>query len=202
LKHVLPKLAYDYKDLEPYIDGKTMEIHHTKHHQGYINKYVNALEGNDELLEKDVEDVLKNIDDVPSEIRQAVINNGGGYYNHRLFWTVLSPDKTEMTKELKEAIDRDFGSFDKFKEEFSNAAKTRFGSGWAWLVVDKDNKLHVTSTANQDAPFDMGQPILGLDVWEHAYYLNYQNRRPEYVENFFNIINWETVSGYYALAVK
>lgn len=194
MKHILPELSYKYDALEPYIDAKTMEIHYTKHHQGYITKYVNALEGHQELLNKDVEDVLKNIDLVPENIRQAVINNGGGYFNHRLFWEILTPEKTAMSKKLENAINNDFGSFEKFKEEFSNAAATRFGSGWAWLVVKKDGKLIVTSTPNQDAPFEKGNPILGLDVWEHAYYLNYQNRRPDYIENFWNVVNWNKVS--------
>lgn len=194
MKHILPDLSFKYNDLEPYIDGKTMEIHHTKHHQGYITKYVNALDGHDDLLDKDVEYVLKNLSLVPEKAKQAVINNGGGYYNHRLFWTILTPNKTDMSKELKEAIERDFGSVDSFKEKFSTAANTRFGSGWAWLIVDKNKKLQVVSTANQDTPFSEGQPILALDVWEHAYYLNYQNRRPDYVNNFWNVVNWEEVS--------
>ncbi|HKL47131.1 MAG TPA: superoxide dismutase [Candidatus Izemoplasmatales bacterium] len=197
MKHILPKLAYNYKDLEPYIDGLTMEIHHTKHHQGYINKYVNALEGNDDLLNKDVEDVLKQLDDVPEDRRQAVINNGGGYFNHRLFWTILSPEKTKMTDSLAKAIKQSFGSLDAMKEAFSKAAKTQFGSGWAWLIVTKDKGLTVTSTPNQNTPFEMGQPILALDVWEHAYYLNYQNKRPEYVDNFWNVVNWKQVSKYF-----
>lgn len=201
MKHTLPKLSFGYNELEPYIDGKTMEIHHTKHHQGYINKYVKALDGEEELLGRDVEDVLKNIDDVPQAVKQAVINNGGGYYNHRLFWTILSPEKTEMSIELKEAIVRDFKSFEAFQEAFSTAAKTQFGSGWAWLLVDKDGRLVVTSTQNQNVPLDMGQPILALDVWEHAYYLNYQNRRPDYVEAFWHVVNWKKVSEYFKKAL-
>lgn len=200
MKHLLPKLSFEYNDLQPNIDGKTMEIHHTKHHQGYINKYVNALDGSD-LLEKNVEDVLKNIGDVPADKRQNVINNGGGYYNHRLFWTILTPEKTEMSQKLKDAIDVDFGSFDAFKDAFSTAAKTQFGSGWAWLLVNKDGRLIVTSTKNQDVPFTLGQPILALDVWEHAYYLNYQNRRPDYVKNFWNVVNWKQVSEYFEKAL-
>ncbi|MCF7923655.1 MAG: superoxide dismutase [Candidatus Izimaplasma sp.] len=197
MKHNLPELTYNYKDLEPYIDEKTMEIHHSKHHQGYIKKYVNALEGLDELLNKDVENVLKNLDSVPEEKLESVINNGGGYYNHRLFWTILTPKKTKMSNQLKEAINRDFGSIETFKAMFSNKAKTQFGSGWAWLVVAKDKRLKVVSTPNQLTPFEFGEPILALDVWEHAYYLKYQNRRPDYVENFWNIVNWEQVSKYY-----
>ncbi|QLY39954.1 superoxide dismutase [Hujiaoplasma nucleasis] len=201
MKHILPELTYNYKDLEPYIDALTMEIHYSKHHQGYITKYVNALEGHNDLLDKDVEEVLKNLDLVPEGKKQAVINNGGGYYNHRLFWTILSPKESKMSSDLEKAINNQFGSFDQFKEEFMQAANTRFGSGWAWLVVTNDKKLKVVSTANQDTPFDMGQPILALDVWEHAYYLNYQNKRPEYVENFFKVINWEQVSKYYQALV-
>lgn len=201
MKHVLPDLAYAYDALEPYIDAKTMEIHHTKHHQGYINKYVKALEGLDNLLDKDVEEVLKNMDLVPEAKRQAVINNGGGYFNHRLFWTIMTPKKTEPSKELHKAIVDAFGSLDDFKEIFGKAAASRFGSGWAWLVVDPNKKLEVTSTANQDAPFAAGTPILGLDVWEHAYYLHYQNRRPEYIENFWNVVNWDKVSEYFQNAL-
>ncbi len=194
MKHILPELSFKYNALEPYIDALTMEIHHTKHHQGYITKYVAALEGMDELLEMDVEDVLKNLDKVPENKKQAVINNGGGYFNHRLFWEILSPKTTTPSPELKKALEKSFGSVEEFKEVFSNAAATRFGSGWAWLLVDKDKNLLVTSTANQDAPFNLGTPILALDVWEHAYYLNYQNKRPEYIKNFWNVVNWEQVS--------
>jgi len=197
MEHKLPDLPYAYDALEPYIDAKTMEIHHTKHHQGYITKYVNALEGEDALLEKDVEEVLRNLEDVPKEKRTAVINNGGGYFNHRLFWTILGPNKTMPSGDLLEAIKKDFTSFDNFKDVFSNAAATRFGSGWAWLVVRPEGSLEVTSTANQDAPFDLGTPILGLDVWEHAYYLNYQNKRPDYIKSFWQVVNWDKVAEYY-----
>lgn len=193
MKHKLPELPYAYNALEPNIDELTMKIHHTKHHQGYINKYVAALEGSD-LLNLDVEEVLRNLDNVKPEIRQAVINSGGGYFNHRLFWTILTPEKTSMSKELEKALLEAFGSFENFQKEFNAKAASRFGSGWAWLVVDQAGKLVVTSTANQDTPFDIGTPILGLDVWEHAYYLNYQNRRPDYISNFWNIINWDVVS--------
>ncbi|MGD9761027.1 MAG: superoxide dismutase [Candidatus Izemoplasmatales bacterium] len=194
MKHILPELSFKYNALEPYIDAKTMEIHHTKHHQGYITKYIDALNGQDDLLQKDVEEVLKNIDSVSEKSRQAVINNGGGYYNHRLFWEILSPENTHMSSKLEAAIIRDFGSVDQFKEEFSNSAVTRFGSGWAWLVVNKNGQLIVTSTPNQDTPFSLGNPILALDVWEHAYYLNYQNRRPDYIKGFWNVVNWAQVS--------
>ncbi|MDD4069394.1 MAG: superoxide dismutase [Candidatus Izemoplasmatales bacterium] len=197
MKHILPDLSFKYNELEPYIDAKTMEIHHTKHHQGYINNYVKALENNQELLDMDVEKVLRQIDNVPDNIRQAVINNGGGYYNHRLFWTILSQKKSEMSQELLDDLVDTFGSLENFKNEFSNAAAKRFGSGWAWLLVNDKKELVVTSTANQDTPFELGNPILALDVWEHAYYLNYQNRRPEYIENFWHVVNWEEVSRLY-----
>ncbi len=197
MEHKLPELPYAYDALEPYIDAKTMEIHHTKHHQGYITKYVNALEGQDALLEKDVEEVLRDLSSVPESKRQAVINSGGGYYNHRLFWTILSPNKTMPSGELLEEIKKEFTSFDNFKDVFSNAAATRFGSGWAWLVVTDDGSLKVTSTPNQDAPFNVGTPILALDVWEHAYYLNYQNRRPDYIKSFWQLVNWDKVAKYY-----
>lgn len=200
MKHTLPTLPYAYDALEPYIDAKTMEIHHTKHHQGYITKYLAALEGHEELLQKDVEEVLRNLDLVPEAKRQAVINNGGGYYNHRLFWTILTPNNTDASPEFQAAVNKSFGSYEAFKEEFANAAATRFGSGWAWLVKKADGSLVVTSTANQDAPFALGTPVLGLDVWEHAYYLNYQNRRPDYISNFWNVVNWEQVSEYYQKA--
>jgi len=197
MKHILPDLSFKYSALEPYIDGKTMEIHHTKHHQGYITKYINALEGKDELLNKDVEYVLRNLHEVPEALKQNVINNGGGYYNHKLFWEILTPEKTNMSDKFEKAINKAFGSFEEFKEKFSNTAANRFGSGWAWLLVDSDKNLIVTSTANQDTPFDKGTPIFALDVWEHAYYLNYQNRRPDYIANFWNVVNWKQVSKNY-----
>ncbi len=195
MNHTLPTLNYRYDALEPYIDAMTMEIHHTKHHQAYITKYVAALENNPKWLEKDVENVLKNLDKVPEDVRMAVRNNGGGYYNHTLFWTILGPNQGGApTADLAERIEKDFGSFDAFKTQFANAAATRFGSGWAWLVVTKENTLKVTSTPNQDVPFDEGTPILCLDVWEHAYYLKYQNKRPDYIDAFWNVVNWEQVS--------
>lgn len=193
----LPKLEYDYKALEPHIDAKTMEIHHTKHHQGYTNKLNAAIEGTD-LANKSIEEILGSISDVPEKIRTAVQNNGGGFANHSLFWSVIGPNKGgKPSGALAEAIDKDLGGFDKFKEDFSKAAGTRFGSGWAWLVV-QNGKLSVESTPNQDSPLMAGKkPILGLDVWEHAYYLNYQNRRPDYVSAFFNIVNWDKVAELY-----
>lgn len=197
----LPELAYDYNALEPHIDAKTMEIHHSKHHNGYVTKANAALEGHD-FAEKPVEDVLKNIDQVPADKKQAVINNAGGHANHKLFFSILSPDGGGMPSgELADALKSTFGNFEAFKEKFADAAKGRFGSGWAWLVVDPSGKLVVTSTPNQDSPImDGHKPILGLDVWEHAYYLNYQNRRPDYIEAFWNVVDWNKVNELYKAA--
>lgn len=194
MAYTLPKLPYAYDALEPHIDAKTMEIHHSKHHQAYITKVNDALEGSD-LLKHSIDDLMKNIDKVPADKKQAVINNGGGHANHSLFWTVIGPNAGgSPTGDLAKAIDSAFGSFDAFKEKFANAAATRFGSGWAWLVV-ANGKLEVTSTPNQDSPLMDGKvPVLGLDVWEHAYYLNYQNRRPDYVSAFWNVVNWSKVA--------
>lgn len=194
----LPQLPYAYDALEPHIDARTMEIHHSKHHNGYTTKLNGAIEGTD-FAGKSIEDILATCAD-----NGAVRNNGGGYYNHNLFWEVMSPNGGgNPTGDLAAAIDAAFGSFDAFKEAFSNAAATRFGSGWAWLCV-VDGKLEVCSTANQDNPLMGigcgGTPILGLDVWEHAYYLNYQNRRPDYINAFFNVVNWEKVSEKFAAA--
>ena len=196
----LPELPYAYDALEPHIDARTMEIHHTKHHNGYTNKLNAAIEGTD-IANASIKDILANV----SKYSAGVRNNGGGYYNHKLFWEVMSPDGGGQPSErmnIHKAIVRDFGSFEAFKDEFAKAAATRFGSGWAWLCVDKKDKLYVTSTANQDNPLmdvveGEGTPILGLDVWEHAYYLNYQNRRPDYIEAFFNVINWHKVTENY-----
>lgn len=192
MKHELPKLEYTYDALEPYIDAKTMEIHYTKHHQAYIDKLNAALEKHPELQGKKVEELLKDLNKIPDEIRTAVRNHGGGHYNHSLFWKLLKKD-VKMPNKIAAAIDKEFGSFENFKKAFTDAALNRFGSGWAWLVMNK-GKLEVLSTANQDCPISEGKiPILGIDVWEHAYYLKYQNRRAEYVENFFHVINWEEV---------
>lgn len=198
----LPDLPYAHDALEPHIDAQTMQIHHGKHHQGYVNKLNNAVEGHDDLAGKSVEDLLRGIDDVPVSIRTAVRNNGGGHANHSLFWAAMSPDGGgNPSGDLGDAIDRAFGSFDAFKEKFESAAKGQFGSGWAWLVVDADGGLHVYGTPNQDSPYMQGHtPILGLDVWEHAYYLNYQNRRPDYVSAFWNVVNWDQVGDNYAAA--
>ncbi|HHW36918.1 MAG TPA: superoxide dismutase [Bacillales bacterium] len=200
-KFELPQLPYAYDALEPHIDARTMEIHHTKHHNTYVTNLNNALEGNEELLSKSVEEVVANLDAVPEAVRTAVRNNGGGHANHTLFWTVMSPNGGGApTGELADAITQKFGSFDAFKEEFNKAAATRFGSGWAWLAVN-NGQLEVTSTPNQDTPLMEGKtPILGLDVWEHAYYLNYQNRRPDYIGAFWKVINWEEVAKRYNAA--
>lgn len=191
----LPSLPYAYDALEPYIDKETMNIHHTKHHNTYVTNLNKALEGHPELLAKTVEEVISNLEAIPEDIRTAVRNNGGGHANHSLFWQILAPNAGgEPTGALADAINGKFGSFANFKEEFSNAAAGRFGSGWAWLAVH-NGQLEVYSTANQDSPLMEGKtPILGIDVWEHAYYLKYQNRRPEYIANFFNIINWDEVA--------
>lgn len=197
----LPDLPYAHNALEPHIDTKTMEIHHGKHHNGYTNNLNGAIEGTD-LEGKSIEDILTNLD----MNNNAVRNNGGGYYNHSLFWEVMSPNGGgEPSGELAEAINAAFGSFEGFKEAFSKAAATRFGSGWAWLCAHPGGKVDVCSSANQDNPLMPGigcggTPILGLDVWEHAYYLNYQNRRPDYIAAFFNVINWDEVSKRYAAA--
>ncbi|ATH91897.1 superoxide dismutase [Bacillus glycinifermentans] len=200
-KYELPALPYSFSALEPNIDEETMKIHHGRHHATYVNNLNAALEGRDELAGKSVEDLIANLDAVPDEIRTAVRNNGGGHANHSLFWNILSPNGGGAPAgEIAEAINQTFGSFDQFKEEFAKAAAGRFGSGWAWLVVDKD-RLAITSTPNQDSPLMEGQkPVLGLDVWEHAYYLKYQNKRPDYISAFFNVVNWEAVNQYYQAA--
>lgn len=195
----LPKLPYAYDALEPHIDARTMEIHHTKHHNAYTTNLNDAIKSTD-LEGKTIENILINLDMTNAAVR----NNGGGYYNHNLFWQIMSPKGGgQPTGELEEAIDKAFGSFDEFKAKFAKAAATRFGSGWAWLCVHPGGKLEICSTPNQDNPLMPevgcgGTPILGLDVWEHAYYLNYQNRRPDYVEAFFNVVNWEEVASRYA----
>ncbi len=197
--HTLPKLDYSYEALEPYIDETTMMIHHTKHHQAYVDNLNKALADQPDLIDKSLEDLLSDLESVPKSIRTAVRNHGGGHYNHSLFWKVIGPSFAKAseggpTGDLGEAIVKDLGGFDKFKEEFTKAAMGRFGSGWAWLVLD-GNKLAIESTANQDTPLSEGKiPLLGLDVWEHAYYLKYQNRRADYVTAFWNIINWEGVA--------
>lgn len=194
----LPELPYAYDALAPHIDKETMNIHHTKHHNTYVTNVNNALEGHDELLNLPIDELVANLDKVPEDKRTAVRNNGGGHSNHSLFWTILSPNGGgNPTGEVAKAIDAKFGSYDAFKEEFAKAATTRFGSGWAWLVL-KNGELEITSTPNQDSPYmDGNTPLLGLDVWEHAYYLNYQNRRPDYISAFWNVVNWDEVEKRY-----
>lgn len=201
MAYTLPNLPYAKDALEPHIDAKTMEIHHGKHHQAYVDKVNAALEGS-AMAGKPIEQVLRNINDVPQDKRQAVINNGGGHANHSLFWEIMSPDGGGSPEgALTKAIDADLGGLDKFKDDFAAAAAGRFGSGWAWLVVDGGGKLQVTSTPNQDSPLMDGHtPILGIDVWEHAYYLNYQNRRPDYVKSWWNVVNWKKVGELYGKA--
>jgi Fe-Mn family superoxide dismutase len=197
----LPELPYPYDALEPHIDARTMEIHHTKHHAAYTNNLNAALEKYPDLQKREAEDLLRNINSVPEDIRTAVRNNGGGFVNHNLFWQIMAPGgKGSMSRELTQEIEKTFGSVDAFKDEFSKTAASHFGSGWAWLVLD-GGKLKVLSMPNQDSPLMNGQtPILGLDVWEHAYYLKYQNRRPEYIQAWWNVVNWEEVSRRYEMA--
>ncbi|WP_318615032.1 superoxide dismutase [Sporosarcina sp. YIM B06819] len=195
MAYQLPELPYAYDALEPHFDKETMNIHHTKHHNAYVTNLNNALAGNEELLSKSIEELIANLDAVPEAARTAVRNNGGGHANHSLFWEQLSADGGgQPTGALAEAIDKKFGSFDAFKEEFAKAGATRFGSGWAWLSLN-NGELEVTSTPNQDSPIMEGNtPLLGLDVWEHAYYLHYQNRRPDYIAAFWSVVNWDVVA--------
>jgi Fe-Mn family superoxide dismutase len=198
MKYELPRLPYAYDALEPYIDAKTMEVHYSKHHQTYVNKLNEALDKHPEIADKSLEEMLANLDSVPEDIRTAVHNHGGGHWNHSFFWTVMGPNMPNIDKEpsgaVGDAIVSTFGSFATFKEEFTKAAAGVFGSGWTWLVVDADGKLAVTSTQNQDCPLSKKQkPLLCLDVWEHAYYLKYQNKRPDYIDAWWNVVNWETV---------
>ncbi|MGG0647216.1 superoxide dismutase [Mn] [Bacillus mycoides] len=197
-KHELPNLPYAYDALEPHFDKETMNIHHTKHHNTYITNLNAALEGHAELADKSVEELVANLNEVPEAIRTAVRNNGGGHANHTFFWTILSPNGGgQPVGELATAIEAKFGSFDAFKAEFAKAGATRFGSGWAWLVVN-NGELEVTSTPNQDSPLTEGKtPVIGLDVWEHAYYLNYQNRRPDYIGAFWNVVDWNVAEKLY-----
>eukprot|EP00764_Aduncisulcus_paluster_P013113 gnl/Carplike_NY0171/638_a876_1361.p1 GENE.gnl/Carplike_NY0171/638_a876_1361~~gnl/Carplike_NY0171/638_a876_1361.p1 ORF type:complete len:236 (-),score=18.53 gnl/Carplike_NY0171/638_a876_1361:392-1099(-) len=199
--HKFPDLGYDFNALEPYIDAQTMELHYTKHHQGYYNKFMSAAEGT-ELLNTPMEQIFAEISKQPAGIR----NNGGGYYNHALFWENMTPSQSEMPADLKAAIEKDFGSVESFQEQFGTAAKTHFGSGWAWLIYDENGKLSVVSTPNQDNPLmdiatTKGKPLLGVDVWEHAYYLKYQNKRADYVDNFWNVVNWDVVNNRFSEAL-
>ena len=195
MAYQLPELTYGYDALEPYIDARTMEIHHSKHHQGYVNKTNAALEGQDALLAKPLEEVLSDLAAIPESIRTAVTNNGGGVVNHALYWRIMGPGGGgEAAGALAKAIDAAFGSFASFQEKFSNAALTQFGSGWAWLIVDSAGELQVVSTSNQATPLSEGAtPLMTLDVWEHAYYLKYQNRRPDHVKAWWNVVNWAEV---------
>jgi Fe-Mn family superoxide dismutase len=204
MAHQLPPLPYAYEALEPHIDKETMTIHHDRHHAAYVNNLNAALEAEASLASLDIESLLRNINNVPEKIRQAVINNGGGHANHTLFWEIMTPGGAKAPSgALAAAIDKAFGSFDNFKAEFTKAATTRFGSGWAWLVVTAAGELKVYNTLNQDSPLMNGDtPILGLDVWEHAYYLKYQNKRPDYINAFYNVINWDVVGEKFAAAAK
>jgi superoxide dismutase, Fe-Mn family len=199
MAYQLPELPYAFDALEKAIDAKTMEIHHGKHHNGYVSKLNSAVESHADLQSKSVEDLLRDIQNVPDTIRQAVINNGGGHANHTLFWQIMSGSGGgEPSGDLAGAIQSELGGFAKFQEDFSNAAATRFGSGWAWLVYSKDGRLKVYSTPNQDSPLmQEDQPILGLDVWEHAYYLRYQNKRPDYIKAWWDVVDWKKVADFY-----
>ena len=197
---ILPNLPYAYDALEPYIDEETMHLHHDKHHNTYVTNVNAALAKHPEIGE-DLEKLLADVESIPADIRQAVINNGGGHLNHALFWELMTAEETAPSAELAADIDATFGSFEDFQAAFTTAATTRFGSGWAWLVVNKEGKLEVVSTANQDTPISEGKtPILGLDVWEHAYYVKYRNVRPDYIKAFFSVINWNKVNELYAAA--
>jgi len=200
--HEFPKLGYDYNALEPYIDAQTMEIHYSKHHRAYYDNFMKAAKDS-KLAQTPLEKIFETISKESATVR----NNAGGFYNHNLFWEVMTPKQGEIPAALRQAIEKEFGSLDSFKQKFADAAKTRFGSGWAWLIVDNQGKLKVTSTPNQDNPLmdvaeEKGIPILGLDVWEHAYYLKYQNKRADYVDNFWNVVNWQTVNDRYQKAKR
>lgn len=206
MKYELPKLPYAYDALEPYIDAKTMEIHYTKHHQTYVNKLNEALDKHPEIADKPLDELLANLDAVPEDIRTAVRNHGGGHANHSFFWTVMGPQGAGVGKEpegkIADEIVAAFGDVAKFKEEFAKAAAGVFGSGWAWLVIGADGKLAITSTPNQDSPITKHQkPLLGLDVWEHAYYLKYQNKRPDYIDAWWNVVNWSAVNEKFSASV-
>lgn len=195
----LMPLPYSYDALEPYIDKETMIIHHTKHHQTYVDNLNKLLAKNPELSSKSLEELLTNLDTLPKSDKQGIINNAGGVYNHNFFWTIMAPNQDgKPVGELATAIDNTFGSFDNFKAKFKESATSRFGSGWAWLVSDKDGKLSIISTANQDAPISLGlTPIIGIDVWEHAYYLKYKNKRADYIDNWWNVVNWNQANKNY-----
>ncbi len=199
MAYELPKLPYAYDALEPHIDARTMEIHYTKHHQTYVNNLNNALKEHPDLAKKSIEDLMRELNSVPDAIRTAVRNNGGGHANHSFFWQIMGPNKGGEPKgKLAADIKSTFGDFDQFKEKLAAAGAGRFGSGWAWLIANKGGKLEIVSTANQDTPLSEGNtPVLGVDVWEHAYYLNYQNRRPDYIKAWWNVVNWDEVAKRY-----
>jgi superoxide dismutase, Fe-Mn family len=205
MAYELPTLPYDYNALEPHIDARTMEIHHTKHHQAYITNLNNAIKGKADLEKKSVEDLIRDLNSVPEDIRMVVRNNGGGHANHSFFWKIMGPKAGDEPKgKLADDIKSTFGGFDQFKEKFADAGVKRFGSGWAWLIKNNSGKLEIVSTANQDSPLmgkaiagAEGTPILGIDVWEHAYYLNYQNRRPDYIKAWWHVVNWDAVAKNY-----
>lgn len=201
MAYTLPELGYDYNSLEPYIDERTMQIHHDKHHATYVKKLNEALEGHEELQDKPVEELIKNLNSISSEIRTAIKNHGGGHLNHSFFWKILKKN-TKLSGEILNAIKKDFGSIDSFKEQFKKSALGQFGSGWAWLVLNPTNKkLEIMNTSNQDSPITIGKiPLMCVDVWEHAYYLKYQNKRDEYLDNFFNVINWKAVNEHFTHA--
>lgn len=204
MKFILPKLSFSYDALEPYFDARTMELHHTKHHQTYTDKLNEAIAKHPELPEQSAEELVTNLSALPADIRTAVQNHGGGYVNHQLFWTILSPKHKPLPdSDLKTELAAKFGSYEHFVEEFNGQATAHFGSGWVWLVVDGDDQLQLTTTANQDSPLTQGhKPILTLDLWEHAYYLKFQNRRPEYITAFWSIVNWSQVSENYQQALQ
>lgn len=198
MKFLLPELKYSYDALEPHIDQLTMETHHSKHHQAYVDNLNKALEGHEKYQEMEIEDILKSLDELPENIRTAVRNNGGGHYNHAMFWNIMSPNGGGKPEgELGKKIDEDLGGFEKFKEDFKKAALGQFGSGWAWLVIDS-GKLAIVPTANQDNPISQGKiPLLGIDVWEHAYYLKYKNKRADYIDSWWNIVDWKKIEEIY-----
>ncbi len=200
----LPELNYSYEALEPHIDKRTMEIHHTKHHQAYIDKLNQALEKYPEFQNMEIEEILKSLDKLPEDIRTAVRNNGGGHYNHDLFWKIMSPDSEKKpVGELAEKINEKFGDFESFKAKFKEAGIGRFGSGWSWLVLSEDKRIDIVSTPNQDNPMSEGKEVIfGLDVWEHAYYLKYMNKRPDYIEAWWNVVNWKAIEERYQLLKK
>ncbi|HXW86388.1 MAG TPA: superoxide dismutase [Candidatus Bathyarchaeia archaeon] len=203
MKFTLPPLPYSYDFLEPYIDAQTMEIHYTKHHQGYINNLNDALEKHPELQSKSLDELMREYPTYPADIQKAVRNQGGGHWNHSFFWPLMKKGGSKPIGSCVDAIKKTFGSFDTFQSQFNAAAKGVFGSGWAWLVLGKDGKLSIAATANQDTPFTTGNiPLLGLDVWEHAYYLKYQNRRPEYVDAWWQVVHWDHVQERYEMAVR